>query len=175
MNQLGALTRRALVGLLRFLPSEQPQKIRVPLLRLAGVTFDGWATIFGFQTIDSPHMLRVGKRCFINAECWFQGNGGIELGTEVLVAPRVTILTSIYREGCHSLCASQPVVIEDGAWIGAGSTIFPGVRIGRGAIVAAGSLVQQDVPNGACFGGVPAGILHQRSVISLSSVNKSMV
>ncbi|WP_309025292.1 DapH/DapD/GlmU-related protein [Pelagicoccus sp. SDUM812002] len=50
----------------------------------------------------------------------------------------------------------SPIVVEDDVWIGAGAILLPGVRIGRGAIVAAGAVVTKDVPAFARVGGVPA-------------------
>jgi acetyltransferase-like isoleucine patch superfamily enzyme len=57
-----------------------------------------------------------------------------------------------------------PVVIEDGAWIGAGSIILPGVTIGEGAVVGAGSVVTKDVPPMAVAVGNPAQVIRQRGV-----------
>jgi acetyltransferase-like isoleucine patch superfamily enzyme len=54
------------------------------------------------------------------------------------------------------------VTIEDDVWIGVNATILPGVRVGRGAVVAAGSVVTQDVPEFAIVGGVPAKVLKYR-------------
>jgi len=51
------------------------------------------------------------------------------------------------------------IVIEDGCWIGARTTILPGVRIGTGSVVAAGSLVAADVPPNKLVGGVPARMI----------------
>ena len=54
---------------------------------------------------------------------------------------------------------ARPVVIEDGVWIGARVTLLPGVTIGRGSVVAAGAVVNKDVPPNTLVGGVPARIL----------------
>jgi len=55
--------------------------------------------------------------------------------------------------------SEKPVVIEDDVWIGCRSIILKGVRIGRGAVIAAGSVVTKDIPAGAIAGGVPARVL----------------
>lgn len=52
-------------------------------------------------------------------------------------------------------------VIESGAWIGAGAIVLPGVRVGRGSIVAAGSVVKTDVPPGVVVAGAPAKIVRR--------------
>ncbi|MCQ2071002.1 MAG: sugar O-acetyltransferase, partial [archaeon] len=53
-------------------------------------------------------------------------------------------------------CDCRPIVVGDGVWIGSGSKVMPGVTIGKDAIVAAGSVVTKDVPDGAVVAGVPA-------------------
>jgi acetyltransferase-like isoleucine patch superfamily enzyme len=57
---------------------------------------------------------------------------------------------------------SIPVVIEDDVWIGTGAIILPGVKIGIGAVVGAGSVVTKDVPNFAVVFGHPAKLLKMR-------------
>jgi maltose O-acetyltransferase len=56
---------------------------------------------------------------------------------------------------------SKPVVIEDDVWLAARVTVLKGVRIGRGAVVAAGAVVTKDVPPCTLVGGVPARIIKQ--------------
>ena len=53
----------------------------------------------------------------------------------------------------------EPIYIEDKAWLGSNVTILPGIRIGEGAIVAAGAVVTKDVPAGSVVGGVPAKVI----------------
>ncbi len=126
------------------------------LLRLAGVTFDGPAEIYGSQLISFPENLRIGSGAFINSECVFESQGGITLGANTLVGPRVQFLTSNHRVGDDSHDELKPVMVGSGVWIGAGATIVPGVSIGEGAIVGAGSVVTKDVPARARVAGVPA-------------------
>jgi acetyltransferase-like isoleucine patch superfamily enzyme len=75
--------------------------------------------------------------------------GNITIGHRVSIAPRVTLVTSSHpnrsRIRPFAPVAQGPIVIEDDAWLGAGCVILPGVRIGRGAVVGANSVVAQDV------------------------------
>lgn len=92
----------------------------------------------------------------------------IYIGNFVLIGPRVTIITGDHRldvEGKHIAQLTdedkldendKDVVIEDGAWIGAGAIILKGVRIGEGAVIAAGAVVTKDVPPYSIAAGVPA-------------------
>jgi acetyltransferase-like isoleucine patch superfamily enzyme len=83
----------------------------------------------------------------------------IKIGKYVRISPYVQIhtgqlnLNQNYRNRTH---ISKPVIIEDGVWLASGSIINPGVRIGEGSVIAAGSVVLYDVPNFELWGGVPA-------------------
>jgi len=89
----------------------------------------------------------------------------VTIGARVAVAPGVTIIADSAPNNSRlqhhpyvreRLMVTKEVVLEDDCWIGAGVTILPGVRIGEGAIVAAGSVVTQDVPPHTLVAGVPA-------------------
>ena len=84
-----------------------------------------------------------------------------------MIAPFVYIVDSSHGTKLDSTMNSQPnktspIIIEDDVWIGANSTILPGVKIGKGSIVAAGSVVTTDVPENNLYGGVPAKFLKHR-------------
>lgn len=110
----------------------------------------------------SPHNIKIGSNTSINNECWMIGSGGITIGDDVLIGPRVAVFTSnhnfkdskkLIREQGHTF---KFVSIEDDVWIGYGSTILAGVTIGKGSIIAAGSVVTKNVPKYTIVGGVPA-------------------
>jgi maltose O-acetyltransferase len=87
----------------------------------------------------------------------------IEIGSCVCINDGVTILTASHdiRDPKWGQI-SKPVVIEDFAWIATGATLLPGVRIGRGAVVAAGAVVSRDVPPYATATGNPATIREEK-------------
>jgi len=86
----------------------------------------------------------------------------------VLIGPHVKLLSAGHAidEGDEIIARNRitrsKIVVEDGAWIGAGAIVLEGVRIGRGAVVAAGALVRQDVPAGMVAAGMPAKLLRMR-------------
>ena len=86
--------------------------------------------------------------------------GNLTIGDRVSIAPRVTLVTSSHpnqsRIRAFAPVAQGPIVIEDDAWLGAGCVVLPGVRIGRGAVVGANSVVQQDVAPLHVVAGQPA-------------------
>ena len=106
---------------------------------------------------------------FMNRDCYIGPQ--VELGRYVLLAPRVAIVGGDHRidvPGRPMIFAGRPTlsrtVIEDDAWIGYGAILLAGVRVGRGAIVAAGAVVTSDVPPFEIHGGVPARRIGERFV-----------
>lgn len=110
---------------------------------------------------DFGRHIRIGKNVFINSGAMFTDLGGITLEDNVLIAPRVNILTVNHPEKPTERrgLILNPVLIKKNAWIGAGATILPGVTVGENAIVAAGAVVSKDVPANTMVGGVPAKVL----------------
>jgi maltose O-acetyltransferase len=93
--------------------------------------------------------LSLGEKSFINSGAVILDNGAVTIGKCVMIGPRVQIYTA-----AHSLDTQRringeeqaiPIVIEDNVWIGGGAIILPGVHIGKGAVVGAGSVVTKNV------------------------------
>lgn len=85
----------------------------------------------------------------------------ITIGHGVAISSGVTIRDSDNHAINGKSAIAAPVVIEDHVWIGLNATILKGVRIGSGAVVAAGAVVTSDVPCNALVGGVPARVIKQ--------------
>lgn len=106
--------------------------------------------------------LTMGESCFIGDECLLDLADSIILGGHVTLAERVMILTHMnVGFADHPLqryfpAFSAPVIIERGAFLGANVTVLPGIVIGEGSFVAAGSVVTENVPPWTLMGGVPA-------------------
>ncbi|HEU4565209.1 MAG TPA: acyltransferase [Gemmatimonadaceae bacterium] len=87
-------------------------------------------------------------------------SGNVRIGDRVSIAPRVTLVTSSHPNNSRVRSVAPvkqgPIVIEDDAWIGAGAVILPGVRIGRGAVIGALSVVARDVAPLQIVAGQPA-------------------
>lgn len=100
----------------------------------------------------------------INAEVMFIAHNNITIGKNSTLAYRVLITTSANPNAPYnSLCKIYPPVHEevhigDNVWIGAGAIILPGVKIGDGSVVAAGAVVNKDIPDNVMAAGVPAVI-----------------
>jgi acetyltransferase-like isoleucine patch superfamily enzyme len=106
--------------------------------------------------------IRVGARTSIGMGNFLHGGGGIDIGTDCLLGPYVSIFsenhvsTDPHRPIREQGEERSPVRIEDDVWIGAGATILAGVHIGSGAVIAAGAVVTKDVAARGIMAGVPA-------------------
>jgi maltose O-acetyltransferase len=95
--------------------------------------------------------------------------GPVEIGADVMMGPRCVLLATSHDFSSVDVPMNQqgfseprPIVIEDDVWIGAGATILPGVRIGRGSIIGAGAVVPRDVPAWSVAVGNPARVVRDR-------------
>ncbi len=113
--------------------------------------------------LRSPYRITIGANTNINKRCVLDGRGGLSIGNNVDIAQEVNIWTEQhdYNSPTYS-SVNKRVVIEDYVWIASRSTILPGVRIGRGAVVACGAVVTKDVPPLVIVAGVPAKPIGQR-------------
>ena len=108
--------------------------------------------------------IEIGDYCFINKYTLLDGRGGkLTIGNNVDIAQEVNIWTLSHdpHDDYHGVWGKE-VVIEDYVWIASRATIMPGIRIGRGAVVAAGSIVTKDVPAMVIVAGNPAKIVGER-------------
>lgn len=112
--------------------------------------------------------IHIGARTIVNVGGYLSGEGGLVIGEDVLIGPHAKLLSAGHAidDGdvviARNRITRARIVIEDGAWIGAGAIVLEGVTIGRGAVVAAGALVRQDVPAGMVAAGMPARLIRSR-------------
>ena len=110
----------------------------------------------------------IGSGTWIGPQCFMYASSGIEIGQHVGIGPKVVIVTSQHDISdksipiLHAPLRHAPVVIGDGADIGCASLILPGVRIGAGAQVGAGSVVTRDIPAYTVAAGTPAKVIRER-------------
>lgn len=141
-----------------------PMPVRRRILHTAGHRFGPGARMWpGVLVIGSK--LSLGRDTFVNAECYIDATAEVRLGDQVHLGPGVRILTTSHEIGPPDRRASTlttaPVDVGDGAWLGAGSIVLPGSRVGAGCIVAAGAVVDGELEPGALYGGVPAKLIRR--------------
>lgn len=147
--------------LLQMNQSDDPVEIRKLLSEITGSAIDESVAVFTPLYINYGKHTKIGKNVFINFDCVFLDLGGIIIEDNVLIAPKVSLLSEAHPLDAvnrHSLIPGK-IQIKKNAWIGAGATILPGVTIGENAVVAAGAVVNKDVPDNAVVAGVPAKII----------------
>ena len=148
--------------LMVFMPPTRCFALKRTLLRWAGAQVGTNVRIVSSARFYLTGSLVIGNDTWIGHEVLVVGgDAAVAIGSKVDIAPRVSLIT-----GSHELFTSEdraagkgyslPIIIEDGAWLGASSTILAGVTVGRCGVVAAGGLVNCDVKPGWLFGGVPA-------------------
>jgi acetyltransferase-like isoleucine patch superfamily enzyme len=113
----------------------------------------------------------LGSGVFVGDQCTFDCSAPIRVGDNVFIAYGVTIVTGTHAIGPRECRAGdfepRGVTIDDGCWIGARAVILPGVHIGSGVVVGAGSIVTRDVDPDTVVAGNPA-----RPVRSLGPLGK---
>ena len=137
------------------------EEMRERLSEIIESKIDVSTTVFvPFYTNFGRH-IKLGKNIFINHACTFLDLGGITIEDDVQIGPKVSLITEN-----HSVDPSQrkhldlaSILIKRNVWIGAGATILPGVTIGENSVVAAGAVVNRDVPANTIVGGIPARTL----------------
>ena len=140
-----------------------PEQIVELFSKLTGTQVDQSFRCFPPFYTDCGKNIKIGKNVFINACCRFQDQGGIEIGDGSLIGHNTTIATLNHdfnpdkRANLHP----SPVKIGKKVWIGSDCTILPGVEIGEGAVIGAGSVVTKNVPASSVAVGNPARVIKQ--------------
>lgn len=156
-------------GWVKYLPSPLGDWLRLvvvcPFLKACGKL-----RVYEGVTFWYPYRIKIGKNVTLNEWVYLSGFGGLTIGNNVRIGHRVSIITSdhVYSDLSKPIflqgLIASPVIIEDDVWIGCNATILKGVVIGRGAIIAAGSVVTKDVPPFMIVGGVPAHVISSRNI-----------
>lgn len=120
-------------------------------------------------TVLSPFYTDYGYRCyigedtFINHNAYFMDGAKISIGSHCFIGPNCGMYTAnhplLASERNRGLEKASPIIIEDDVWIGADVTILPGVRIGKGSVIGAKSVVTKDIPSNVIAAGNPCQIL----------------
>jgi putative colanic acid biosynthesis acetyltransferase WcaF len=139
---------------------------RIPLVgprmrcyALAGVQLEDpqtGAIMLGTE-IWAPRRLSLGAHTIVGRSCLLDARGGLRLGRSVNISSYTRLMTAKHVIDDPDFDAMfEPIVVEDRVWIALGSTVLGGVRVGEGAVVAAGAVVTSDVDPFTIVGGVPA-------------------
>jgi len=171
------LSRRTLAWVAGALPPHAFARARTVLMRQAGVQIGRSSLIQGSMHItgsgENPcHQISIGYYSLISGELHCDVGAPIRIGDRVRIGHQVSLLTVDHQVGPSEMRSGKtkcgPIEIGDGAWIASRVVVLPGVRIGAGAIVAAGSVVTRDVPDHTLVVGVPARVVRNLNAESES-------
>lgn len=118
----------------------------------------------------------VGKYLGINSGTYINGKGTIQMGDFVLIGSNVTISSGIHPIDRTDIpifsrpTVPKPIIIEDDVWIGAGAVILPGVRLRKGTVVGANSIVNKDTEEYSVVVGAPAKKIRSRLMLDKKEV-----
>jgi acetyltransferase-like isoleucine patch superfamily enzyme len=112
--------------------------------------------------------IAIGDNSWLGPGSVIYGNGGVDIGEQVLIASHCVINTVSHNFGTTDIPMNRqgintdPVIIEDDVWIGTGAVILQGVRIGKGSIIGAGAVVTRSIPSFSIALGMPARVTGSR-------------
>ncbi len=158
-----------------FLPATRFFRLKASLLRWAGAAVGSNVRIVSSARFFLTGHLTIGDDTWIGHEVLIVGgDADVSIGRKVDIAPRVTLVT-----GTHELLTtpgrtagrgySLPILIEDGVWIGTSATILGGVKVHELSMVAAGSLVRDDVPSRSMVGGIPSRVINRHDTLTVEA------
>ena len=125
--------------------------------------------IGAYSVFQGTGPIVMGEHTYCAEFCVLGCNESITIGENVMLAAMVSIRDTDHNFDDTFLPMNQQgyrataVIIEDDVWIGHGATILSGVTVHRGAVIAAGAVVNKDVPAFAIVGGIPAKVISHRN------------
>lgn len=143
---------------------KQPSyRLRHRALRKLGIRI-GRESSVAMHCFITGGQITIGDNTVINRFTYLDGRVPLYIGNNVNISHYTLIQTLTHdAQNPDFICLEKPVAIMDHAWIGARAIIMPGVTVGEGAVVAAGSVVTRDVEPYAIVGGMPARPIGTRS------------
>jgi putative colanic acid biosynthesis acetyltransferase WcaF len=134
-------------------------------LRLFGATVGEGLIIKPGVHLKYPWRMRLGKNCWLGERAWVDNMEDVWLGDNVVVSQGAYICTGNHDWSDPGMgLAPQPVVIEDGAWIGAFARIGPGRRVAEESIVSLGAVLLIDTERRGIYAGNPAELVRWRTI-----------
>jgi acetyltransferase-like isoleucine patch superfamily enzyme len=138
--------------------------LRLGYLKTLGMHAGEHTYLFGSSEVIAPQNIRIAGNCHIGRYCQIDGRGGIEIGTNVVIASHSLLVTADHDPQSPDFRGRLgSITIGDRAWLGSRVTVLRNVTIGEGAVVAAGSVVHRDVAPWSIVSGVPAVVVGERS------------
>ena len=132
------------------------------------------STVSTQLTVVAPQNVRIGKSVYVMNGVLLMASGGIIIEDYALVAAHAKIISNDHDPYFRPALTCKPVIIKEGAWIGAGAAIMKGVTVGKYAIIGSNSVVTKDIPDYAVAVGVPAKVIKYLDPNKFSNKEKSL-
>jgi maltose O-acetyltransferase len=171
-EEVGPLaSRRVFAQLAAGFPNQTFNRARTAMLRAAGMRIGHSSLIQGTLRITGTgnpcQDFSIGTFTLVSGALHADVGAPIRIGDNVRIGHDVSLLTVDHEVGPEEMRSGErkfgPIEIGNGAWLASRVVVLPGVRIGAGAVVAAGSVVTRDVPDNTLVVGVPARVARNLS------------
>lgn len=139
--------------------------IKILLLKAFGAKIGKGLVIKNNVCVKFPWKLTIGDHCWLGEDCWIDDLDYVTIGNNVCISQGALLIT-----GNHDYTFSDfpyrnaPIVVEDGAWIGAKSVVAPGVTVAEGSILSLGAVATKDTEPYGIYKGNPAELIKKRII-----------
>lgn len=138
---------------------DDPKRAEV-LREILGYEVPEGLTLLSPVYFDYGSLTKFGKGVFVNHGCYFMDGGGVTIGDNTFIGPFSGFYTAAhpvdYKRRNQGLEWAKPIRVGRNCWFGANVSVMPGVTIGNGCVIAAGSVVTSNIPDNSVAAGVPA-------------------
>lgn len=139
--------------------------LKIALLRMFGAKIGKGLVIKNEVRVKSPWFLTVGDNCWLGEKCWIDNLDKVTIGSNVCISQGAMLLTGNHDYKAATMSyRNEPIVIEDGAWIGADSTVCPGVTVHENVVLTVGSVATKDMEANGIYQGNPAVKIRKRNI-----------
>lgn len=150
-----------LLRLTGYLPSHYLRRL---IYRSFGMKIGRNSYIYSGAEIRAPRNISIGDDCIVGHRVILDGRNGICIGNNVNISTGAWFWTMQHDPQSPDFAAvGGPIVVEDDAWISGRAIVLPNILIGRGAVVATGSVVTKNILSYVIVGGVPARVIGSRA------------
>ncbi|MFA5531978.1 MAG: acyltransferase [Candidatus Shapirobacteria bacterium] len=165
INRIKTICLEFWLMILRFVGFIPIHTIRKIFYLASGIDMPFNSTIHIGANFFKPSNISIGKDTIIGDHCFLDGRAPLKIGNHVGIASQVLIYNDEHDINSPDYGNSfGPVEIGDYVFIGPRAIILPNIKIGKGAVIAAGAIVTKDIPDFEIWGGVPAKKISDRKI-----------
>lgn len=148
-----------------FITGRVPVKLfRHAVYRMLGIKIGRHSTVAWRTAFFAPERVSIGDNSIVGNDCFIDGRSGVRIGDNVAISGHVHLYTLQHDPQSPTFdSVGAAIIIDDFVYIGSRATLLPGVYVGKGSVVAAGSVVTKDVSPYTIVGGVPAKLIGTRT------------